>query len=646
NIEVTAQGNVTLGTAVNPTIVSGIFGYTDSGSGQANWDLDPGYMNSSLRLNAVNGDVYILGNTSLYPSMTDNNPSTMQDLKSILPPTLEAYAGGSIRLLEASSTVGIVLAPSPTGTLRLVAGLDITGYLSMSDGTFRRGAIYVSDMNPSQVYGSHQSFQVTQLFTNSYHDAPVPLHANDADNPNVLTANLDISDLRLYLPKETQIQAGQNITDIYVDGQNVKSSALSSIIAGGNITLSNLFSSNEPFSNGVQSSIIEEGGPGNFLFMAGGSIDLGNTQGIQEVGNTINHALPEEKSGLYVVVGGSPDLTTNQIATFFPLLQDAGQNYSNLLAAGETTKAQQVVNEFRNGEIVPLFINANWNSGSGQINMVSSQISTLGNNGDIYIVAGGDINVGKSAINLDKKAAAQETQSTGIFTASGGMINIFAKGNVNVNESRVMTFRGGDITVWSDEGSINAGRGSKTAISALPPQSVPQYDQNGNITGYTTVFTPPSVGSGIRAVTYDPDGPAGPLTAPPPGDIYLFAPQGVIDAGEAGIAGGKVILGATEVLNAKNISFSVGSVGVPTSSEAGVSLGSLAGAGTISEAAKMGTQSTLSAAQDKVTKQTNAVSDFLAKWLDVKVISIDPDSEPIGGDQQDTPEKEKKKRGK
>ena len=46
-----------------------------------------------------------------------------------------------------------------------------------------------------------------------------------------------------------------------------------------------------------------------------------------------------------------------------------------------------------------------------------------------------------------------QIQSTGIFTAQGGAINIFANENVNVNESRVMTFLGGDITVWSDTGT-------------------------------------------------------------------------------------------------------------------------------------------------------------------------------------------------
>ena len=72
------------------------------------------------------------------------------------------------------------------------------------------------------------------------------------------------------------------------------------------------------------------------------------------------------------------------------------------------------------------------------------------------------------------------------------------------------------------------------------------------------------------------------IPPPPAGDIYLFAPQGVIDAGEAGISGGKVFLGATTVLNAANISFSAGSVGVPAASQT-VSLGALTGTTNLAE---------------------------------------------------------------
>ena len=199
-----------------------------------------------------------------------------------------------------------------------------------------------------------------------------------------------------------------------------------------------------------------------------------------------------------------------------------------------------------------------------------------------------------------------------------------------------MSFRGGDITVWSDQGSVNAGRGSKTTVSSSPPI---QKEISPGV--YQTFYSPPAVGSGIRAVTsVNPNDPSG--QAPSAGDIYLFAPQGVIDAGEAGIAGGKVVLGATEVLNAQNISFSAGSVGVPSGAGPGVSLGSLAGAGSVAETSKMVSQSSaLGAAKDSLA-QSNLVDQFLSKFLDVKVINFDTDEGNVDKDKQDD-EKQKKK---
>jgi hypothetical protein len=177
-----------------------------------------------------------------------------------------------------------------------------------------------------------------------------------------------------------------------------------------------------------------------------------------------------------------------------------------------------------------------------------------------------------------------------------------------------MTYYGGDITVWSDEGNINAGRGSRTAVSASPPRRQ-------TINGVTTwVFTPPAVGSGIRAVTYG-DNP------PPPGNIHLFAPSGIIDAGEAGVMGGRVFLAALEVRNTANISFSLGSVGVPLPStgQAAGGLGALTGTGSVTETSKMAEQAaSLAPARAEATK---AIEEFITRWVNVEVIGFGSEEE-------------------
>jgi hypothetical protein len=223
-------------------------------------------------------------------------------------------------------------------------------------------------------------------------------------------------------------------------------------------------------------------------------------------------------------------------------------------------------------------------------------------------MTGNAFNVGKSTFY---ESSAQK--NTGAYTAQGGDINIFSRGDVNVNESRLMTFYGGDITVWSDEGIINAGRGSKTAIN--PSQSLKVKRDDGT---YITRFSPPSVGSGVRAMTYN----AGNGKAQPEaGDITLVAR--LVDAGEAGIYGGKVFIGADEVLNSTNIS-SVGvSVGVPTQTDSSAGLGALSGSSALTESTKMLESSAAIGSRELAQKTALTADSFLTAWLDVKVMSFD-----------------------
>jgi filamentous hemagglutinin family protein len=295
-------------------------------------------------------------------------------------------------------------------------------------------------------------------------------------------------------------------------------------------------------------------------------------------------------------------------------IQLAGAIFSKIRADGKKDEAMELVNRARKLISDPLL--KEYISGSGNIDMVDSQINITGSSGGIYMAAMGDINVGKTTFTQPGKTA----KSSGIFTASGGSINIFSKGDLNVNESRVMTFAGGDITVWSDKRNINAGRGSKTSVNAA--ESVAVYDPD---LGWSIEFKPPAVGSGIRSLTFDPDGLEGPKIEPLPGDVYLFAPEGKIDAGEAGISGSNVILGATEIINVQNISFSQGSVGVPVATTA-INMSALsAGSSSLTDTAGMADNATTSLAgerDEEMKKAMKALEDFIAKWLSVEVIGF------------------------
>ena len=118
---------------------------------------------------------------------------------------------------------------------------------------------------------------------------------------------------------------------------------------------------------------------------------------------------------------------------------------------------------------------------------------------------------------------------------------------------------------------------------------------DGVIVGYVYTVPASSSGSGIQTLSSDPDG-LGPLAAPKAGDVYLFAPAGSIDAGEAGIrSSGNIVLNAQTVLNGSNISSAGTSVGVPVATSGSLAA-SVASSGSNTNTSKSGEDAANSAA--------------------------------------------------
>ena len=130
--------------------------------------------------------------------------------------------------------------------------------------------------------------------------------------------------------------------------------------------------------------------------------------------------------------------------------------------------------------------------------------------------------------------------------------------DVSVNQGRIFTLGGGDITLVSQYQDIDAGRGAKTAASAPPPTL--EFDAFGN----ARVDISNSVaGSGIRTLKTGPDVPRA--------SVFAASPRGVFDAGDAGVgSSGNVVLVAATVLNANNISASGSVSGAPAVSAGGL----------------------------------------------------------------------------
>ena len=86
-------------------------------------------------------------------------------------------------------------------------------------------------------------------------------------------------------------------------------------------------------------------------------------------------------------------------------------------------------------------------------------------------MAGGNVEVLTPGGGLQVAALGKDAPSGyGLVTLGYGDINIFARNNVVVNRSRILTFGGGDEIIWSTLGDIDAGRGAKTARVPSAPE--------------------------------------------------------------------------------------------------------------------------------------------------------------------------------
>lgn len=184
------------------------------------------------------------------------------------------------------------------------------------------------------------------------------------------------------------------------------------------------------------------------------------------------------------------------------------------------------------------------------------------------IYSGGDLNLRIAPI------IAIPTGYEGFLTLRGGAIHGFVDLNFLLNQSRLFTQGGGDIgynddiALWSSNGDLNAGQGPKT--SANFPPVVVRVGPNGNsevdaVSGVT--------GAGIAAFQRAPG-----LTPP---NVYLIAPRGTVDAGDAGVrVAGNLFVAALAVANADNFAVGGTAFGIPSGPVVNTAATAAAGAST------------------------------------------------------------------
>jgi hypothetical protein len=158
---------------------------------------------------------------------------------------------------------------------------------------------------------------------------------------------------------------------------------------------------------------------------------------------------------------------------------------------------------------------------SGDLDMFATTISTL-NGGNISVNAAGDVNVGSTYVS------GNDDYARGIYTTGEGSVSVIAGGNIEVAGSRIAAYDGGNVTVESLYGNVDAGNGGSGSVT------VDEYYVD-PLTG-TTEFSNPTIPlSGILAMTFPPRDSSSTEPAYSVGNVLVETPQGSITASAAGV---------------------------------------------------------------------------------------------------------------
>lgn len=638
NIGVKTGGDLNLQTVLNPTMIgsgSKFFTYGD---------------NSGVSLASLNGNILLSNDTGFYqatPAYITNlatspyiDPGivaagTSQGMLTVYPGTLNVTALNGSITNNINSNAWMTLFPSSTGNLKFMAGSDIkfNNYLN------------VSDVSPSGLQANTPVTTYTDTMLVG-HGSQLPLHSGDTapviiaaggsitgDNAN---SNQDYPNL--ILPKSATIQAGLDIVNLSMSVQNVQSSDTTSITAGRDIVF------NPKVVNGVPLKTlgVTVAGPGQLVLQAGRNVDLGQSPGLVSNGNLANPYLPAQGAGITVLAGVGQGATDTQAfinkyinpasagATYgadliayvdnygAPQNQTAAQAFAYFATLSQPLQDAFVRKVFF-GELRSTGRNAvktgNYQPGynaiatlfpssgnKGDINLYYSQIKTQ-RGGDINLLTpGGGVNAGLA--NPSSNGLVKTAAELGVVTVGGGDVNAFVNNDFTVNQSRVFTLQGGNIMMWSSYGNIDAGKGSKT-VSSTPPPLLVVDPKTGT---FSVDATQSVVGSGIRVLLANKN--------VVPGSVDLYAPAGVINAGDAGIgSAGNIYLGALQVIGANNINFGGTAAGVPVAAPAPVNVG----LGNLQDASKAADQATQSLGS---MKDMANMKDFKPTFLSVEVIGL------------------------
>jgi filamentous hemagglutinin family protein len=563
------------------------------------------------------------------------------DFLSTYPSTLNVAAlsgdidlGDPVLAQTTPNGVEITLFPSASGNLKLLAAGAIN-----NDG--QPYSIVMSQADPTQVPSVLVPMEATSYSGLSALPLPQqPLHQSDTQPISIVADTGDIGSGDLVFPKAADIVAGGSITDLNFAGSNLNPSDVTMIAAGGEITFS---TPTQAVTNALlpNNTGIELAGPGYLEVLAGGSINLGDSNGILTTGSLSDTRLPV--AGASMVVGAGLGANANG-----GLRQPAYQSFINsYLAPNATTGAPSIYSAALASYMLGLFPTSSAHLSNAaaltsfealtpaqQLPLLSQVLSDeLSATGLAHTLQGASYARGYAAINT-------------LFPATEGGQTLAYSGDLNMAFSQLKTEEGGDIDLLVPGGSVVVGYANPPTSLSLIKQTITStglvvpadvdlgilvlglgaiqgfadqdftvnqsriltleggdiilWASNGNIDAgkgakSASGAPPPIIATDTNGNLFvDPSNAVsgsgiGQLLTTPglkAGLVNLIAPKGDVNAGDAGIrVAGNLNIAAVQVIGAGNITVVGTATGVPVS-EAGAFAGALSGANSIGDASK------------------------------------------------------------
>ncbi len=559
-------------------------------------------MAPNVRSTAFNGDINLVGSWSQAPSTSGDlqlaATGSVIGLHKTGPGRInnrdvQVWTSAKINLSDAS-LASIPSIESPLAYQNAI-GRDRPAAVQSNVGILQKLNLSISET------GSYRDLAGTTLVKQALHGDGI-LHLNDLNPVRIFATGGDIAGFTLFSPKQSLIIAQRDITDVGLYLQNVRKTDVTLVSAGrdiisfnekaplrslaGNLDAANvvgdgLITTVTGDSTNAMSGDIQINGPGTLEVLSGRNLDLGTGAnffdgsgvGITSIGNIRNPNLLfvgadiialtgvtapsgegpaqglsmssmnmdsfietylnklEQFDSIYLKNLGNEldfkDLTFEQKAIvalekYYVVLRDAGRDASKIGSYDKGFEAVKILF----GEVKPL----------GEIFTRAREIRTT---------SGGAISLGVpgGGITMASEVFGNPLTPPGIVTEYGGSISTFTDDNVDIGQARIFTLRGGDIVMWSSEGNIAAGSSPRTVVTAPPTRvliDITSSDVQTDLGGLAT-----GGGIGVLAAVENVK----------PGNVDLIAPNGYVDAGDAGIrVTGNLNIAAQVVLNTSNIS--------------------------------------------------------------------------------------------